>query len=225
MVDDLETYLLSIVTPMTHADVLGTHLTDTLTAWRIVEISSILGQAEIARTARAMILKKLWAGEPSDAFETLLFGERVGDKEIIGASYYQILVSRSRPWAHDDRLTELHRQHLEFGRRRCAESWDEIFNDWGFRAQIPSSSRSNYIRFDQYWLLAIWKEIAQGKYAGYDVVGRLQAAKRCTDRYDKSWSGMPQKKQEEIQATMYTHFVPEVATDSAILDVMMPTTT
>lgn len=215
VIAELEAHILPIVIPLTTADTLRSHLTAELTAYRLVEISNILSLPEIAATARTMILDDLWSDESQDAFDALLFGEQMADKEIVGAAYYQILVSRLKPWAFDKRLTEQHRLQLKHGEVRCTLAWNQTFDSWGLETLHPVVSAPGphiacNLGFSQWWLHNVWVEIARGRYLVCDVVGRIRAACRCTVGYDGHLGVSPPQELEKIKATLYTFFVPEV---------------
>lgn len=217
----IEEHVLSIALPLTRTKVLGSHLDDELTIFRIVEIANILGQPDIAITARTMILDDLWSERPKDAYDALLFGEQVNDKEVIGAAYYQILVSGSNPWASDVRLTEKHRLRLERGGIRLTEAWVQISDDWGSRAspfQPPQPATNPYPHTialyqpdpppdpSRYWIHEVWRQVGARRYSSYDVIGRLRSAQHSVQGYHQSYGKLVGRNMEAVKANMYTYF-------------------
>lgn len=226
-ISELETHVLHLVLGLTGADTIQSHLTNSLSVFRVVEISDTLSEPRIATSARAIIVSDLWSGQmnhinvdgekkegstrarrssddPADAVDVLHFGERMRDAEVIGAAYYQILVSHHERWALEGRLTELDRQRLRRGAQSCARVWQRIFDDWGVGIGIASGYHSHEAMF------GLWKGIAEGRFAHYDVIGKLEAARAYgRERWDEKGDVFKaQERLERIKADLYGLFLP-----------------
>lgn len=222
----LEAHIVSTVARLTRADVISLHLAKGLTAFRVFEIANIVNQPEIATRARGLILSELWSDHHSKSpHDALLFGERMGDKEIIGAAYYQTLLYRWPLWSLDRRLTEQHRRHLKYGMVRCGEEWQKIFDSWGMRNEpVEHQSHSGCTLRDS-WLQGIWQEIAKSKLQWFDVIGKLCAAIQFAAQYDCFAAGRQsmESELERIQGNLYACFVPEEAIALKISELQMAT--
>jgi hypothetical protein len=85
-----------------------------------MRVASLVNRPEIAEGARKILLDELWDG-PAVArplFETLLHAEFIGDKELIGAVDYRLLISGDKTGS-----TPSLRQTLDRGMIRCGEEW------------------------------------------------------------------------------------------------------
>lgn len=234
---ELEAHVLDIVLDLTHADNIKSHLTKSLSIYRVVEISDTLSEPAIAESARDIILLDIWSNQvgavhhmrkkkqkrssrvmrdqkdPADFVDVLFFGERMRDTEIIGAAYYQILVYARPRLPLDKRLVDRHRRHLEFGMKSCAEEWQQILDGWALGSGMQSNS------YESSALFGMLKAIAAGKFAYYDVVGKLEAVRAYAE--DKWGSGtdkfLTKEKLQCIKASLYSNFaLAEVAPDSEV---------
>lgn len=212
----LEAHIVSLITPLTRVDVLASNLTDGLTAFKVIEVASIVHQPEIAANARRLVLAQLWSGASKSPYDALVFGESINDKEIIGAAYYQTLVYRFPMWSLEKRLSEQHRRHIKYGIVRCGEEWQKIFNAWGLLAgkgEAPEHQNHVGCNLQAFWLQSMWIEMAKDKLQWFDVVGKLCAAIRFAAQYDCFEGGRKAMEAEltRVKGNLYALFVPEEA--------------
>lgn len=224
----LEAHIVSQVTLLTRADVLASNLTKNVTAFRVVEVARIVNQPELASRARALLLADLWSDHTKSPYEALLFGERMGDKEIIGAAYYQTLLYRWPMWSLDRRLTDQHRRHLKYGMTRCGEEWQKLFDSWGMQAvkgHVLEHPIHPLCPLPNYWLQGIWQEIAKSKLQWFDVVGKLCASIQFAAQYDCFEAGRQsmENELERIKTNLYACFVPEEAIALKISELQLAT--
>lgn len=225
----LEAHIVAQVTQLTRADVLASNLSKNVTAFRVIEVARIVNQPELATRARALALTDLWSDHSKSPYEALLFGERMGDKEIIGAAYYQTLLYRWPMWSLDRRLTDQHRRHLKYGMTRCGEEWQKIFDAWGIlqatKGEALEHQNDHKCTLQDNWLQGIWQEIAKSKLQWFDVIGKLCVAIQFAAQYDCFDAGRRsmEAEMERIKASLYACFVPEEAIALKISELQLAT--
>ena len=142
----------------------------------------MVDRLEIAEAARQILLDELWGDSTKlptlacSSHETLLYAESIGDKELIGAAYYRLLISGDVPGSSPLR------QALDRGMIRCGEEWQKIFNSWGQGKTV--SGRSLWYDEDRRYyhhpsssetfLSGAWSSIAEASLPWFDVVGKVQ---------------------------------------------------
>lgn len=168
-----ENNLLATILPITRdAGALTGHLSLTLTPYQVLETACILGHEEVGRGARCIILEEIWGSSFVPTIEKLRFGERIGDNEIVGAIYYRIMCpAYGTEGTVASVLSELdahQNENLERGKRKCADKWHAIFDEWGVNAELAGDNSQ--------WLHMTWTALARGHFTPYDIVGRVKAA-------------------------------------------------
>ncbi|KAF8297756.1 hypothetical protein DL93DRAFT_2161208 [Clavulina sp. PMI_390] len=207
--DQLEQYVWELVEPMTSKEALPIHLTADLTIWDAFRRGQILDRPGLMHSARAIILERLWAKDPSISPHYLLrFGEDLGDKTIIGAAYYHVVLGGSPAWMEADSLVTVQDcQRLESTRARLAEAWQTMFDSIGQSngsleqptSEIihrccwdPSSGYYGYTTQDRVHNLVT--RLGRSKTPYFDMMGKIQAVieasrscpcnHKCATRYD-----------------------------------------
>lgn len=186
LVHRLQAHLMSLVSPLTQTTTISSHLKNGLSALRVIEVATILNDNDMRTVARSIILGDLWLDPDRDAsrdlvdpYDALIYGETIADKEVIGASYYRIAVSRdwSKPW--DTRLSQCHIQNLLTGRNALLMEWQTTSDSWGRGAKnstamfnFPIDGTGGCIK--QNWLHGVWVAIAQKEVELHDIVGRYR---------------------------------------------------
>jgi hypothetical protein len=211
---EFEEHLVTLVKPLVQADTLSSSLGVDLTVTEVLRIANMVDQPVIAEVARQNFLDELWgdcetttplAGPP---YETLLFAESIGDKELIGAAYYQILISGDTSGS-----TPALRQTLDRGMIRCGEEWQKVFNLWGQGKYEKEFSCANC---HQRHLYGIWSRIAAASLAWYDVVGKVRCAARwqSDNMYSYGCCSMKAAAPElaRIKKEVYSYFMEERST-------------
>lgn len=238
---ELYTYILPLVKSLTHPDALRANLTNGLTACRISELAQDLNETEIAATARSIVLADLWLDQlelpvlvhswqwlpPStnsqsssvhataqDPYNALMYGERMEDKEVIGAAYYQLMLASLSPGVYDERLTAHQRHCLQRGTLACAVKWQELFDLWG--DTLTSELEDHHGYEIERWLHGAWRALALRKLANYDVLGKAVEVIRCALRTGIPEETIAQMKQsvDDIKSNLHTLFICDVATTS-----------
>lgn len=180
MASALEAYVLPLVRSMSCPDAFVGNLTNGFTVYRVGKLATALNESDIAATARIIILAELWSNPSKDPYDSLLYGEHVGDKEIAGVAYFHLLLRQPSRWDFDKRLTEQHRLRIQSGMIECAERWQTLFDSWGKRVpsrklrtkgKNPSSSSSG----GDGWLHGAWNALADRSCAFYDILGKAEA--------------------------------------------------
>lgn len=197
-----EAFVLSITEPLVEAKTLRSNLTNDLPPSRIVEVAHLINQPRLAFAARSLILENLWETKSEDIYELLSFGERVGDPEIIGVAYYQILKSSS-PWMLDTRLSDKHRRDLQRGRAALVEEWQRIFDAWGTGSLGNSSYHEE--THDAYWLHNVWRGLAAQSVPSFDIINKLSIAAP----YALHRAPLVKANLNEVKAKIHTFFIEE----------------
>jgi len=207
--------------------VLPSNLKADLTATEVLRVADVVDRPEIAEAARQILLDELWGDStkpPTPAcspHKTLLFAESIGDKELIGAAYYQLLLSGGVPGSSPLRQT------LDRGMIRCGEEWQKIFNSWGQGKTVSGGSlccsedhpHSECNDPTERVLSGIWSHIAEASLPWFDVVGKVQCAtywqaanRTCwRDEWDMPTLTLTPTKQElaRIKEEAYSYFMGE----------------
>ncbi|KAF8319917.1 hypothetical protein DL93DRAFT_2094399 [Clavulina sp. PMI_390] len=176
--DQLEQYVWELVEPMTSKEALPIHLTADLTIWDAFRRGQILDRPGLMHSARAIILERLWAKDPSISPHYLLrFGEDLRDKTIIGAAYYHVVLGGSLAWMKADSLvTAQDCQQLSETRTKLAEAWQIMFDSVG-QTQASLRQPPNVIIHPCCWDPSWWISHNSPANRMHDLVTRLGRSK------------------------------------------------
>lgn len=220
---EFENNLLSVILPMSSdRDILMDHITPIdpeLTPYRLLDISEMLNQPKIGSVARNLILEKIWDRyfhmTQEQAVEALMFGERVGDKQIVGAAYYRVMLWLDRPHPLTPSIStllgdyeNLYQENLRRGKERCSGEWDRIFAEWGSGEDEALSAE---------WLGQTWLALVKSNFPQCDVVGKVSAGLNVLLRNSGGsggwdWKRVAVKAQlDSIKFSIYECFLPEAA--------------
>lgn len=213
-VKEFEDYLAPLIEPMTKPDSLKTNLNEQFSASDVLRIAKRVNRSSIAESARSVMLEQLWGKEALvSPYETLLFGEELDDKAIIGASYYQILLRGEEDWSTPN-LTDNHRRNLTAGRLRCANEWQKIFESIAGTENHPLIRREDWTDPTHYHsssqgsmrIAGLWRKMGQMKSPWFDLVGRIGMLPQ-TSYYGQDTRFSTEL--EKIKNNVYIYFEPE----------------
>lgn len=185
-IKEFEQHLVALIEPLTKPGVLETHLKANLSASDVLRIALKVNQPSMADTARAILLERLWAKESSTSpYETLRLGESLGDKVIIGASYYRILLFGRSSWSSAPGLTSDDRRKLMTGMIKCGEEWQILFDALGSphqgpkhplihrdcRSKNPSGVKAS--KTQRPVTGSLWDNLALRKLPWFDLMGKI----------------------------------------------------
>jgi len=190
-----------------------------------MNIAIVVDRPQIFERARHILVDEVWGATDSSKVpavarqphEPLLYAESIGDKELIGFAYYQLLVSGDKTG-----LTPSLCQTLNRGMTRCGEEWEKIFNSWGQGEQVSGGSlfyceicgHGGYISADKTKnsLQSLWPTIARASLPWYDVVGKLRSA-LTLDAYNpyccRRSIGPVKRELSRIEKEVYSYFMKE----------------
>lgn len=176
--NEIEDYLIALVEPLTQPSPMETHLNKGLSASDVLRIANRVGRPSIAQSAQTVILDQLWGKNAlTSPYETLVFGEELGDKAIIGASYYQILLHGEGNWSTAD-LTDIHRRNLTVGRLKCGEEWQKIFDSVAGAGDHPIVNsmdwKDDYYSRPSARIVNLWRSLGQSHLPWYDLMGKIE---------------------------------------------------
>lgn len=202
-VQEYEEYLVTLITPLTSQASLKTHLKEDLSASDVLRIAKKVHQPSIVESARNVILDQLWNKEIlASPYETLLFGEDLGDNAIIGASYYQILLHGQDAWLTTT-LTDTHRRNLLAGMIRCGKEWQTIFDALAGVGSHPFVRQEHWIDYyGNQRLVELWRSLGQSRLPWFDLMGKIKTTVahspyECVSEVEK------------IKNDLYLYFTPE----------------
>lgn len=178
-------------------------MTPTLTALRVVELADILHHPDISLAAYGVIVEDIWSQNMADPYEMLVFGKRADVKAIVGAAYYQLMISDS---PLDSRLTMQQLEHIELGKSSCAEMWQAVSDTWG----MEDDNQTGETYKSRYWLHGVWKTLTRGRFKAYDVIGRIDAAaKYASASCSPARATIVQALLDNAKANIHIHFLPD----------------
>lgn len=223
LVHRLQAHITSLVAPLTQPSTISSHLKNGLSPLRVIEVATILNDKNMRAAARSVVLEDLWLDpgrdttrDAVDPYDALIYGETVGDKEVIGASYYRILVSwdRHKPW--DVRLSQSHIQTLHAGRDNLLDLWRERIGRLGkgYYASKPDlfifNTPGGIVR--QGFLHGLWVAISAEDLVLWDLVGLYRVIiKTWVSVVGETGVDVWQGRLELIQQNMYDTFVQEAS--------------
>lgn len=214
---EFEDYLIPVVEPLTQPSPLRTHLNEALSASDVLRIAKTVNQPSIAKSARTVILDQLWGKDASTSpYETLLFGEELDDKAIIGASYYQILLRGEESWSTPN-LTDTHRRNLTAGRLKCGEEWQKIFDTIAGAGDHPIVD-SSYWQDDYYSgsnarFASLWRSLGQSHLPWYDLIGKIEIMMNITGQYNYGYNSGEGSEVYKIKTTLHLYFEAETTNE------------
>jgi hypothetical protein len=185
---EFEEHVLTLVKPLSHPDRLPSNLKADLTATEVIRVAILVNQPEIAEGARKILRDEVWGDRTKVPaaiarlpYETLLYAESIGDKDLIGAAYYRLLISGDKAGST---CTPSLRQTLDRGMIRCGEEWQKIFDSWG-RGKSAAGGPLLYCEYcghslsgQERFMSRIWSLIAEASTPWYDVAGKVRCAMR-----------------------------------------------
>ncbi|KAF8297761.1 hypothetical protein DL93DRAFT_2091445 [Clavulina sp. PMI_390] len=188
-----EHHIYSLMAPMLSKTSLPKYLKDDFTVWDVFHRAQVLGCPEVAQTARAIMLERLWAKHPSVSPHYLLrFGEDLRDKTIIGAAYYHVVLGGGPAWmAADPLVTAEDCQRLNETRMKLADEWQVYADSIGAakpsqrslihgccweRPSVPLSKKAKKKLAagpGPHWR-ALWANLAESRTQYFDLIGKVQ---------------------------------------------------
>lgn len=213
-VQKYEEYLIAVIKPLTSREALKTHLKEDLSASDVLRIARRVQQPSIAESARNVILDQLWGKEAlTSPYESLLFGEELNDKVIIGASYYQILLRGEDKWV-DINLTDIHRRNLTAGRLRCGEEWQKIFDSIAGAGDHPIVNsaywQDSYDSRPNTRLLDLWRRLGRSHLPWYDLIGKIEIMTSITRGLGDFRSAIGERNEvHKLKAALHLYFQAE----------------
>ncbi|KAF8323423.1 hypothetical protein DL93DRAFT_2162576 [Clavulina sp. PMI_390] len=99
LIDELAGHVKELILPLITPESLPKRLSKHLTAADVIRIAHLVDDLSLAETARCILLDRIWARESSTPpLNILRFGQDLGEKEIIGAAYYQLVLLGRDAW-------------------------------------------------------------------------------------------------------------------------------
>jgi len=193
-----------------------------VTIIEMMNIANVVDQPRIVERARQILVDEVWRATESASVrapthELLLHAESIGDKELIGFVYYQLLVSGDKTG-----LTPSLCQTLNRGMIRCGEEWENIFNSWAQGKQVSGGSLfycevcecgySSAEKIDKF-LHSLGPTIVRASLPWYDVLGKLRRAAVWETGNGPNCCSKPirpaQRELSRIKKEVYSYFVEE----------------
>ena len=222
---EFEEHIAKFVENLTRQDQPRWDLGADLPITEVMNIAIVVDRPQFFERARQVLVDEVWGAPDSrtvpavarQPHELLIYAESIGDKELIGFAYYQLLVSGDKTG-----LTPSLCQTLNRGMTRCGEEWEKIFNSWGQGKQVSGGSlfycevcgHGDYISAEETgkFLRSLWPTIARASLPWYDVVGKLRRAVTISaySPYCCRKSIGPAKRElSRIKKEVYSYFMEE----------------